>query len=71
MKYETNKKVVFNDDARERLLEGVDILADAVKVTLGPKGKNVVIEQSFSRIFLENLWLYGGKLLLLKCHLYH
>ena len=44
MKYETNKKVVFNDDARQRLLEGVNILADAVKVTLGPKGKNVVIE---------------------------
>jgi chaperonin GroEL len=44
MKYETNKKVVFNDDARQRLLEGVDILANAVKVTLGPKGKNVVIE---------------------------
>jgi chaperonin GroEL len=46
MKYETNKKVVFNDDARQRLLEGVDILANAVKVTLGPKGKNVVIEHA-------------------------
>jgi len=44
MKFETDKKVAFNDDARQRLLEGVNILADAVKVTLGPKGKNVVIE---------------------------
>ncbi|MDE2014080.1 MAG: chaperonin GroEL, partial [Alphaproteobacteria bacterium] len=37
----------FGADAREKLLRGVDILADAVKVTLGPKGRNVVIEKSF------------------------
>ncbi len=41
------KDVRFSRDARERILRGVDILADAVKVTLGPKGRNVVIEKSF------------------------
>ncbi|MFO0348676.1 MAG: chaperonin GroEL, partial [Alphaproteobacteria bacterium] len=41
------KEVKFHSDARARLLRGVDILADAVKVTLGPKGRNVVIDKSF------------------------
>ncbi|MEY4880383.1 MAG: hypothetical protein RJB62_1852 [Pseudomonadota bacterium] len=41
------KDVKFGADAREKLLRGVDILADAVKVTLGPKGRNVVIDKSF------------------------
>jgi chaperonin GroEL len=41
------KQVVFSADARERMMRGVDILADAVQVTLGPKGRNVVIEKSF------------------------
>jgi chaperonin GroEL len=41
------KDVRFSTDARARLLRGVDILADAVKVTLGPKGRNVVIDKSF------------------------
>ena len=41
------KDVRFASDAREKMLRGVDILADAVKVTLGPKGRNVVIEKSF------------------------
>ncbi|UDQ90194.1 chaperonin GroEL [Xanthobacter autotrophicus] len=41
------KEVKFSSDAREKLLRGVDILANAVKVTLGPKGRNVVIEKSF------------------------
>ncbi|WP_298379734.1 chaperonin GroEL [Azospirillum sp.] len=41
------KDVKFSADARERILRGVDILANAVKVTLGPKGRNVVIEKSF------------------------
>jgi len=41
------KDVKFSRDARERIMKGVDILADAVKVTLGPKGRNVVIEKSF------------------------
>ncbi|MCC0076611.1 MAG: chaperonin GroEL [Rhodobacter sp.] len=41
------KEVKFNTDARDRMLKGVNILADAVKVTLGPKGRNVVIDKSF------------------------
>jgi chaperonin GroEL len=41
------KDVKFSADAREKMLRGVDILANAVKVTLGPKGRNVVIEKSF------------------------
>jgi chaperonin GroEL len=41
------KDVKFDTDARDRMLRGVNILADAVKVTLGPKGRNVVIEKSF------------------------
>ncbi|HMO67993.1 MAG TPA: chaperonin GroEL [Novosphingobium sp.] len=41
------KDVKFGREARERILEGVDILANAVKVTLGPKGRNVVIDKSF------------------------
>ncbi|WP_156373875.1 chaperonin GroEL, partial [Rhizobium sp. Leaf386] len=41
------KEVKFNTDARERMLRGVDVLANAVKVTLGPKGRNVVIDKSY------------------------
>jgi chaperonin GroEL len=41
------KEVKFSQDARERMLHGVDVLANAVKVTLGPKGRNVVLEKSF------------------------
>src|ERR671919_737544 len=41
------KEVKFAAEARERLLRGVDILANAVKITLGPKGRNVVLEKSF------------------------
>src|SRR5881392_887028 len=41
------KDVRFSTEARERMLRGVDILANAVKVTLGPKGRNVVIDKSF------------------------
>src|ERR687888_2435282 len=41
------KDVKFSRDAREKMLKGVDILADAVKVTLGPKGRNVVLEKSY------------------------
>ena len=41
------KQVFFSSDARDRMLRGVDILANAVKVTLGPKGRNVVIDKSF------------------------
>ena len=41
------KEVVFGDSARAKMVEGVNILANAVKVTLGPKGRNVVLERSF------------------------
>jgi chaperonin GroEL len=41
------KEVMFSDDARTRMLDGVNTLANAVKVTLGPKGRNVVLEKSF------------------------
>src|SRR6476660_931146 len=41
------KTVKFGQDARDRILRGVNVLADAVTVTLGPKGRNVVIEKSF------------------------
>ena len=43
----TSKDVKFGQDARDRMLRGVDILANAVKVTLGPKGRNVVLDKSF------------------------
>ncbi|MEE8365174.1 MAG: TCP-1/cpn60 chaperonin family protein, partial [Gammaproteobacteria bacterium] len=41
------KEIVFGDDARRRMIKGVNILADAVRITLGPKGRNVVIDKSF------------------------
>ncbi|MBN8429209.1 MAG: chaperonin GroEL [Xanthomonadales bacterium] len=41
------KQVIFADDARRKIVRGVNLLADAVKVTLGPKGRNVVLERSF------------------------
>ena len=41
------KEVRFETDARTRMMRGVDILADAVRITLGPKGRNVVLDKSF------------------------
>ena len=41
------KQISFREDARKYILQGVNVLADAVRVTLGPKGRNVVIEKSF------------------------
>ena len=41
------KEIKYNAEARELLKEGVDALADAVKVTLGPKGRNVIIDRKF------------------------
>src|SRR5207244_4077764 len=41
------KEVRFSTDAREKMLRGVDILANAVRVTLGPKGRNVVLDKSY------------------------
>ena len=42
-----HKEIKFSNDGRASILKGVDVLADAVSVTLGPKGRNVIIEQSF------------------------
>ena len=41
------KNITFSEDARQAIMRGVDQLANAVKVTLGPKGRNVVIEKKF------------------------
>ncbi|MFK8040019.1 MAG: chaperonin GroEL [Rickettsiaceae bacterium] len=41
------KEMLYKDEARNKVLQGINVLADAVKVTLGPKGRNVIIEQSF------------------------
>ena len=41
------KDIRLSSDARERMLRGIDILADAVRVTLGPKGRNVVLDKSY------------------------
>ncbi|SVD25794.1 uncharacterized protein METZ01_LOCUS378648, partial [marine metagenome] len=41
------KELKFSTDARSRLLRGVEVLEDAVKVTLGPKGRNVLLDKSF------------------------
>jgi len=41
------KEVIFGENARSRMLRGVNVLADAVKVTLGPKGRNVILDKSF------------------------
>ena len=43
----STKLIQFGTDARAKMLKGINILADAVKVTLGPKGRNVVIDKSF------------------------
>jgi chaperonin GroEL len=48
------KEIKFNEDARRALLRGVDQLADAVKVTLGPKGRNVVLEKKFGSPLITN-----------------
>lgn len=41
------KEVKFGNSARQKMLAGINILADAVKITLGPKGRNVVLDKSF------------------------
>ena len=48
------KDVKFSRDARERILKGVDILADAVKVTLGPKGRYVVLDKKWGAPTITN-----------------
>ena len=53
------KDVRFSSDARDRMLRGVDILNNAVKVTLGPKGRNVILDKSYGapRRLREVKWL--------------
>ncbi|MDR3347028.1 MAG: chaperonin GroEL, partial [Helicobacteraceae bacterium] len=41
------KEIHFSDEARQKLFEGVKVLSDAVRVTMGPKGRNVLIQKSF------------------------
>lgn len=49
-----SKEIIFNEDARKRLLEGVDKVANAVKVTVGPKGRNVVLDKGFGSPMVTN-----------------
>ncbi len=48
------KEIKFGEDARKKLLDGVNKLADTVKVTLGPKGRNVVLDKSFGAPLITN-----------------
>ena len=48
------KNIIFNTEAREQLRQGVNALADAVKVTLGPKGRNVIIDKKFGAPHITN-----------------
>ena len=50
------KDIKFSSDARSAMVRGVDVLADTVKVTLGPKGRNVVLEKSFGSPLITNDW---------------
>ena len=49
-----SKEIKFSSDARSAMVRGVDIIADTVKVTLGPKGRNVVLEKSFGSPLITN-----------------
>lgn len=51
---EVSKDIKFSSDARAAMVRGVDMLADTVKVTLGPKGRNVVLEKSFGSPLITN-----------------
>src|SRR5699024_5488952 len=55
------KEIKFNEDARKALLNGVDTLANAVKVTLGPKGRNVVLDKKFGSPLITNDWVTIAK----------
>ena len=57
------KDVKFSGDARERMLRGVETLANAVRVTLGPKGRNVVLDKSFGapRITKDSVTVQGNR----------
>jgi len=55
------KEIFFDVEAREKLKKGVDALANAVKVTLGPKGRNVVIGKKIWRSACHQRWRYGSQ----------
>jgi chaperonin GroEL len=55
------KDVRFSTDARDRILRGVDILNNAVKITLGPKGRNVVIEKSYGAPRISKAGLFNAR----------
>jgi chaperonin GroEL len=61
------KEVQFGDSARAKMIQGVDILADAVAVTLGPKGRNVIIEQSWGSPKITKDGVTVAKAVELKC----
>ena len=49
---QTTKQIIFGQDARSKMVKGVNILADAVKVTLGPKGRNVVLDRPYGSLHI-------------------
>lgn len=49
MKMDMNKQLLFNEDARRKIQEGINVVANAVKVTLGPKGRNVILDQEYGQ----------------------
>jgi chaperonin GroEL (HSP60 family) len=57
----TAKQVVFHDAARARVVVGVNILADAVKVTLGPRGRNVILERAYGAPVVANSGVIAAK----------
>jgi chaperonin GroEL (HSP60 family) len=55
------KEVKFSVEARDKMLHGIDILTNAVRVTLGPKGRNVVLDKSFGARMAKKLKLQQGR----------
>ena len=66
-----SKEIKFSSDARSAMVRGVDILADTVKVTLGPKGRNVVLEKSFGSPLITNDGVPIAKEIELEDHIEH
>ena len=66
-----SKEIKFSSDARSAMVRGVDILADTVKVTLGPKGRNVVLEKSFGSPLITNDGVTIAKEIELEDHFEH
>ena len=56
-----SKEIRFSSDARQSMLKGVNTLADAVSVTLGPKGRNVVLEKSYGSPLITNDGVFIAK----------